>query len=71
MRKVTSILAIVAASSLVSACALFRATGQAVEATGEGAGHAVQAVGEGGGHAISETGRAVERAADDVERKIR
>lgn len=42
-----------------SGCAIFRATGQTVEAVGEGA-----------GHAVSGTGRAVSNAASETKRDL-
>lgn len=47
-------------------CALFKATGRTVEATGEGAGHAIAETGRGAGHAVAETGRAITRLPGDL-----
>ena len=41
----------------LTACGIFRATGETVEATGEGVSQAVVGVGQGAGEAVSETGR--------------
>ena len=45
--------------SSISGCSVFRATGQSVEAIGEGA-----------GHAVAGTGRAVEDAASQTKRDL-
>jgi hypothetical protein len=45
--------------SSLSGCAIFRATGQSVEAVGEGA-----------GHAVAGTGRAVSNAARETKRDL-
>jgi hypothetical protein len=46
-------------ASSLSGCAIFRATGQSVEAVGEGA-----------GHAVAGTGRAVSNAARETKRDL-
>ena len=47
-----------------SACPVFRATGQSVEAVGEGGGHAIAETGRGIGHAVAGTGEAISDAAN-------
>jgi hypothetical protein len=46
-------------ASGITGCAVFRATGQTVEAVGEGA-----------GHAVSGTGQAIENAAGETKRDL-
>lgn len=57
----------------LSACSVFRSTGEAVESTGAGVGHAIrgtgEAVGNGAATVIEGAGEAVQRGANRVERK--
>lgn len=69
-------------NSFFIGCAAVDATGDAVEAVGEGTGHIIHrtgdavgevgsAVGEGIGHAVTATGRAVSRGVNETEDEIR
>ena len=51
---------------LLSGCPVVRATGDAVEATGEGVSDAVSATGSGIGHAVEGTGNAIGRAGHEL-----
>lgn len=54
-----SVICLLGLGAGTSGCAIFRATGQTVEAVGEGA-----------GHAVSGTGRAVSNAASETKRDL-
>lgn len=53
-----------------SGCSLFRATGDTIEAVGEGTGTALVGLASGTGHAIAGTGRAISRAAGSTSQAI-
>jgi hypothetical protein len=48
---------------VLNGCAFFQATGDTIEAVGEGAGTALVGMASGTGHAIAGTGRAIANAA--------
>jgi len=48
-------------------CSLFRATGETIEAVGEGTGTALVGLASGTGHVIAGTGRAISRAAGSTQ----
>lgn len=58
---------IISVSLLVTGCSLFRATGETIEAVGEGTGTALVGLASGTGHVIAGTGRAISRAAGSTQ----
>lgn len=55
---------------MAAGCSFFRATGDTIEAVGEGTGTALVGLASGTGHAIAGTGRAISRAAGSTSQAI-